>query len=149
MTDTLAAEAPVEVQVPPTQEEPAGPQEPEAEQVPPAPILETAFIVYMNPQGHWMVADDIHLAAEMQTMRKSGVDDFFSGCSTVLRDIAVQETASTALGMLAQSGIVKHAFSQAMEEMAEKARQAQMNAEVAKLATGGGGALDLSRLKSN
>lgn len=124
------------------------PEEPEPEEQQPAPILETAFIVYMNPQGHWMIANDIHEAAEMQIMRQSGVDDFFNGCSTVLRDIAVQETAATAVAMQAQA--LPQALEAAMGQMAEKARQAQMNAEIAKFAAGGKtpGIPDLSQLRT-
>jgi hypothetical protein len=141
MTDTLLAEdVPVAAEAPPEpQADPTGPQEPAPDMAPPAPILETAFVVYMNPQGHWMIAADVHLAAEMQIARQPNVDDFFSGCSTVLRDIAVQETAATATAMLQQS----------LQQMAEKARQEQLNQQIAQFTQGGGsgaGAIDLSTL---
>ena len=112
----------------------------DVEEVPEAapPILETAFILYMNPQGHWMVATDIHEAAEMQIARVSNVDDFFNASSTVLRDIATQETAATSVAMLQQS----------IQQMSEQARQAQLNQEIAKVTgTAPGGAIDLSKLK--
>lgn len=130
MTDTLTD--------PETQADPTGPQDPVNEEASPAPILETAFVVYMNPQGHWTVAQDVHMAAEMQIMRQPNVDDFFNGCSTVLREIAVQETAATAVAMQQQ----------AMAKMAEEVRQAQLNQEIAKFTGAGpGGAIDLSKLK--
>lgn len=157
MTDTLLVEGiqlPTDPPVPET--EPSGPQEPpqappaappgegggdpEPEQpAAPAPILETAFVVYMNPQGHWMVAADIHSAAEMQISRPPNVDDFFCGASTVLRDIAVQETAATAVAMQQQ----------ALTQMAEQARQAQATAAINQALggqAGGAGAIDLSTL---
>jgi hypothetical protein len=102
------------------------------------PILETAFIVYMNPQGHWMVASDVHAAAEMQIARPPNIDDFFYGCSMVIKDIQVQETAGTAVAMQQQ----------AMQQIAEQARQMQMNQQISQ-ALGGQqpqGAIDLSTL---
>ena len=147
MSDTLLAEG-IPVSTDPPAPEPqtqtAGPQEPPAPPNgadgggEPMPILETAFIVYMNPQGHWMVAADLHTAAEMQIARPPNVDDFFHGCSTVLRDIAVQETAATAVAMQQQ----------ALQQMAESARQAQMNQSIQQ-ALGGtaAGGIDLSALR--
>ena len=150
MTDTLLVEGiPVPTEPPEPQTQTSGPEgPPEApvdppaggggEPTPPAPILETAFIVYMNPQGHWMVASDIHTAAEMQIARPPNVDDFFYGCSMVVKDIHVQETAATSVAMQQQ----------ALQQMAENARQAQMNQQIAS-ALGGqqpGGAIDLSTL---
>ena len=136
----VAPQAPPDVppEPPQTATDTAGPQEPQPEPPPPAPILETAFIVYMNPQGHWMVASDIHSAAEMQIARPPNVDDFFYGCSMVVKDIQVQETAATAVAMQQQ----------ALTQMAENARQAAMNQQIAS-ALGGqqpGGAIDLSTL---
>jgi hypothetical protein len=153
MTDTLLVEGiPVSTEppAPEPQTQTSGPQEPpqappEAppgdgggnEPQQPQPILETAFVVYMNPQGHWMVASDIHTAAEMQIARPPNVDDFFYGCSTVLRDIQVQETAATAVAMQQQ----------ALTQMAENARQAQATAQIQQALGGSGaGGIDLSTL---
>ena len=144
MSDTLAEEINVQadqavIQVPETQPAPEGPQEP-VQAVPPLPIMETAFVVYMNPQGHWMVAQDVHAAAEMQIMRQPTVDDYFNAANTIVKDIHVQETAATAAQMAVQLQ------QQALQQMAEQARQAQMNEQIQRF-TGQGGGLDLSRLK--
>jgi hypothetical protein len=151
MSDTLTAVDEAQVQPdtpstpppapPQTQTDTAGPEQPQADQAPPAPILETAFVVYMNPQGHWMVAADLHAAAEMQISRPPNVDDFFYGCSMVVKDIHVQETAATAVALQQQ----------ALTQMAENARQAAMTKSIndAVGIPGSGGALDLSQLGRN
>ena len=159
MTDTLLVEGiPVSTEppAPEPQTETSGPQEPpqappEAppgdgggnEPQQPLPILETAFVIYLNPQGHWMVAADLHAAAEMQISRTPNVDDFFHGCSTVIKDIQVQEAAATTVAMQAQA--FPSMLEQAMAQLAEKARQAQMTQHLA-AATGTSGAIDLSKL---
>ena len=132
MTDTLAEE---------TQPAPTGPQDTE-QGPPPQPIFETAFIVYLNPQGHWMVAQDVHEAANMQIMRQPVVDDYFHGASTIIKDIHVQETAATAAQMAVQLQ------QQALQQMAEKARQEQMNQQISSF-TGKptAGIPDLSQLR--
>ncbi len=147
MTDTTLSEQEqlrdeLGIQPPEPQEAPQGPQE-AAQEPAQQPIMESAFVVYMNPQGHWTVHPDVHAAAEMQIMRQPNVDDYFNGCSTVLREIAVQETAGTAAQMAVQLQ------QQALQQMAEQARQAQMNEQIGKF-TGGaapGNIPDLSQLK--
>lgn len=122
---------------PPTAVDTAGPQEPQEAPLGPAPILETAFIVYMNPQGHWMVASDLHQAAEMQISRPPNVDDYFYGCSMVIKDIHVQETSQ-----------LTAAFQQdALMKMAEKARQDAVNQQISQALGGKNqGGIDLSKL---
>lgn len=157
MTDTLVVEGvpvsdpapepetqPIEPPVDPPQappEPPPGDPGPGGDPQQPQPILETAFVVYLNPQGHWMVAADLHSAAEMQIARPPNVDDFFYGCSMVVKDIHVQETAATAVAMQQQ----------ALQNMAEQARQAAMNQQIAQALgpKGPAGGIDLSQLGRN
>lgn len=121
---------------------PEEPSPPEQSSPAPPPILETAFVVYMNPQGHWMVAADVHEGAEMQIMRQPGIDDFFNAASTILRDIHVQETAATAAAMTMQT----------LDQKAESMRQAQLQQQLQQQLGGiggpGAGAIDLSTLGS-
>lgn len=148
MTDTLAEEV-VDPHAPDggnhpdavPQTAPEGPQE--AEQAPPPqPIFETAFVVYMNPQGHWMVAQNIHDASTMQIMRPPTVDDYHNASTTIIKDIAVQETANLAAQLAVQLQM------QALDQKAEQVRQAQMNEQIQKF-TGQapGGVPDLSQLR--
>lgn len=128
MTDTLAEE---------TQPAPTGPQDTE-QGPPPQPVFECAFVVYMDQRGHWQVHNDLEAAGEMSILRQPGVDDYFNACSTVIKDIHVQETAAVAVNMQQN----------AMMQMAEKARQEQMNQQISQF-TGkpGSNIPDLSQLR--
>jgi hypothetical protein len=63
-----------------------------AESVAPEPIeCQTAFVVYLLPDGQWQVSDDLDIP--VMPARKPHGDDFTSACATVMRDVATREVA--------------------------------------------------------
>ena len=70
---------------------------PDAEPVPdetaaPGPIeCQTAFVIYLLPDGQWQVSDDLDIP--LVPARKPHGDDFTSACATTMRDVATRETA--------------------------------------------------------
>lgn len=64
-----------------------------AEVAPPEPIeCQTAFVVYLLPDGQWQVADDLDIP--LVPARKPHGDDFTSACATTMRDVATREVAN-------------------------------------------------------
>ena len=140
MTDTINVEGiqlPVSEPEPVTDTAPNTPGEAPPEQAQPAPVLETAFVVYINPQGHWVVTPDVHAAATMQIMRPANTDDIFMGCSMVVKDVQVQETA----------GMAARIHAQVMEQMAQQVRRQEVNEQIQQIVGAPAGAIDLSSLK--
>lgn len=82
MSETIDASA--------VEKEPPAPETPPAPPVP-ALVTEAAFVVYLDQQGHW-VADD-SLNRPIQVARNANFIDFHNACSTILKDVVVQETA--------------------------------------------------------
>lgn len=52
---------------------------------------QTAFVVYLLPNGQWQVADDLDIP--LVPARKPHGDDFTSGCATTMRDVTTREVA--------------------------------------------------------
>ena len=78
-------------EVPPENAEPVPHKEDVAVAAEPTGPIEcqTAFIVYLLPNGQWQVADDLDLP--LMPARKPHGDDFTSGCATTMRDVATRE----------------------------------------------------------
>lgn len=76
-------------EVPPPDAEPV----PDEEAIAPAGPIEcqTAFVVYLLPDGQWQVADDLDIP--LMPARKPHGDDYTSACATTMRDVATRELA--------------------------------------------------------
>ena len=107
------------------------------QQVAPPPIMETAFVVYLNPQGQWVVTDEVHACATMQVARTPGITDFKSAFYILLGEIQSQETAALSARMQGQM----------MEQMAAKLKQDQINQQIQQITNAPAGGIDLSSLK--
>jgi len=60
---------------------------------PPEPIMtEAAFLVYLDPQGHWVADENINRPVTMQ--RRPTLNDFFLAGATIQKDVAAAETAT-------------------------------------------------------
>lgn len=76
----------------PLSEEPPETAEPVPDE-PTGPIeCQTAFVVYLLPDGQWQVADDLDIP--LVPARKPHGDDFTSACATTMRDVATREVAN-------------------------------------------------------
>jgi hypothetical protein len=61
--------------------------------LPTGPIeCQTAFVVYLLPDGQWQVADDLDIP--LIPARKPHGDDYTSGSATVMRDVSTREVAA-------------------------------------------------------
>jgi hypothetical protein len=81
-------------EVPPENAEPVPDEEVAGvEDGPTGPIeVQTAFIIYLLPDGQWQVSDDLDIP--LMPQRKPHGDDFTSACATTMRDVATRETAN-------------------------------------------------------
>lgn len=101
-------------EVPPPDAEPVA-----EEAVAHAPIpCQTAFVVYLLPDGQWQVADDLDIPLVPE--RKPHGDDFTSACATTMRDVQTREVAA-----LIQQGVQStvEGVIQTQMAMAAKARE--------------------------
>jgi hypothetical protein len=107
------------------------PQE-EAAQPPRVIGTETAFLVFKDPNGHWM-ADSTVAGVTVQAARVANQDDFYEAAATIQKDLQSQQTAAILLQ-------AQQAMAQQLQQRAESMRMAQ----AAGVAPGG---LDLSKLR--
>lgn len=64
-------------------------------------VTEAAFIVFLDSQGHWM-ADSGVINRPIQVARESNFIDMHNACTTIIKDIVVQETARQVVGLQQQ-----------------------------------------------
>jgi hypothetical protein len=96
-------------------------------QEPPAPIeCIAAFIIYQLPSGQWQAADDLN--APLVPARKPAPDDFYAGCSVILRDATVAASANLIVPNTAQQAA--QAIVNAQMEMGQRMLQARENKAV-------------------
>lgn len=69
-------------------------QPPQPEPPAPAEVLQTeaAFLCFVDPSGHW-VADDAAVNRPVAVARNATFADFHNACTTIIKDVVVQETA--------------------------------------------------------
>lgn len=89
---------------------------------------EAAFIVYLDPQGHWVA--DGNIDRPVQTARAVNVSDFFHACATIQKDVTVADTTRQLI--IAQQQI---------------AQQMQQQMQEQKIAQNIAGGIDLSKLR--
>jgi hypothetical protein len=104
---------------------------------PPEPLVtECAFLVYLDPQGHW-VGDSDKVNNPVQVGRPATLNDYRHAAATIHDDLLAADTASRA----AQGTVVLQ--QQLAMQMAK-----QMEAAKLGQATGGHTGVDLSELKA-
>lgn len=60
----------------------------------------TAFLVYLDEEGHWRVAGD--LTVGIRVSRPPTLPDFTMACATISKDVIIGETVSHVMGILQQ-----------------------------------------------
>jgi hypothetical protein len=96
-------------------------------------VTESAFLVFMDPAGHW-VADGDRVNAPVQIARNANFIDMHNACTTITKDIVVQETARQVVGL--------------QQQVAQQVAEQMRTAELAKQIGGPvGSGLDLSKLR--
>lgn len=112
--------------------EPASVPEPDPAAEPEAVVSESAFIVYLDANGHWTA--DTDTTKRLMISRPANMFDIYNAAATVQKDITVSETAQTTVMLQQQSAA---AIAQRMQAQ-QMAQQAGID---------GAGGLDLSHLK--
>lgn len=106
--------------------------EPDPATEPEAVVSESAFIVYLDANGHWTA--DTDTTKRLMISRPANMFDIYNAAATVQKDITVSETAQTTVMLQQQSAA---AIAQRMQAQ-QMAQQAGID---------GAGGLDLSHLK--
>jgi hypothetical protein len=86
--DGLTADSPLAEDAPPSTGVPQ-PEDPAA--TADQKLVECAFLVFMDDNGHWVANGDMSIP--IRSRRMANLNDMFIGSSVVLKDITVMETA--------------------------------------------------------
>jgi len=78
--------------------------------------VETAFIVYRGPDGHWLANSDLH--AQVVPQREATPDDFYTAAAVIQRDVSSQQVAMTIMAAQQQLALQMARQQQAQQTLA-------------------------------